>query len=321
MSLDLVNENERNDLLAEMADMYYKQGKTQSEIAKSYNTNRFKVAKMIQDALDEGIVEIRINYSTERNLEAEKELLELYPLKKAIVVNTKYSSDIEIQSQIGKMGANYLTGLIKQNPTVGITWGKTLYSMISQVPTTALNAVNVVQLTGDSNMMNPLYDTRELVRMLATSFKGTYHYMHAPLYLCSAGVKDAFYKEPSMIDLMKQTKNMGVIVSGIGGLSSLPMDNPAVYPYLTEKDIEAKKDCIGSLYGYVINKDGQIADIDLNQKLIAVDIEEILQVSHRLVMASGRHKTDVLAKTMEKGLFNELLTDNDTAMRLIKKKK
>ncbi len=321
MSKDLINEVERNDLLAEMSDMYYKQGKTQSEIAKYYDTNRFKVAKMIQEALDEGIVEIRINYSTERNFELEKQLMELYPLNKALVVDTKYSSGIEIQSQIGKVGANYLTSLIKQNPTVGITWGKTLYSVISQLTKEERNAVNVVQLTGDSNMMNPLYDTRELVRMLAANFNGNYYYMNAPMYLRFSGVKETFYKEPAILNTMMQAKNMDVVISGIGGLSSLPLNNPAIYPYLTEEDLAAKENCIGSLFGYVINKEGEIADIDLNKKLVAVDQEDLMHARHRLVVASGRHKTEIITKTLEHHLFNELLTDSDTATRLIAKKK
>lgn len=40
-------EKERYDMLAEMADMYYNQGKTQSEIARYFEINRFRVAKLI----------------------------------------------------------------------------------------------------------------------------------------------------------------------------------------------------------------------------------------------------------------------------------
>lgn len=74
MDIDRVSEKERYDMLAEMADLYYNQGKTQSEIARHFDTNRFRVAKLLQDARNEQIVEIRINYSNERNSVLEAEL-------------------------------------------------------------------------------------------------------------------------------------------------------------------------------------------------------------------------------------------------------
>ncbi len=320
MSIDSLKGKERRDLLAEIADLYYKQGKTQVEIAELYDTNRFRIAKLLQDALNENIVEIHINYSSERNQEAENLLLKHYPLKKALVANTKYSSETETQSQVGRVGAAYLAKLVEHNSTVGLTWGKTLYSMISQLPTVMFSSVNAVQLTGDPKMTNPAYDSRDLVRTLAAAFHGTYYYLNAPIYMRFQDLKESFYTEPAIQETLAKAKELDVVVSGIGGLSSSPLLNPTFYPYLTEKDLEQKNQCIGSLFGYVLNHRGEIADLDLNQKLVSVDLENLLSVSHRLVIGYGRHKVDILARAMENRLYNELITDNDTAIRLIKLK-
>ncbi len=320
MLTDNMNERERNDLLAEIADLYYKQGKTQAEIARYYDTNRFRIAKLLQDALNENIVEIHIHYSSERNSEAEQELRSLFPLNKAIVVNTKYSSQVETLSQIGRVGVNYLTRLIEDNSTIGLTWGKTLYSMVSQLPSMMFRSVNVVQLTGDPRMTNPMYDSREMVRMMAATLNGTYYYLNAPIYLGSAELKEALYREHFIQETMTKAKEMNVVVSGIGGLSSIPFSNPMVHPYLTERDLAAKEDCIGSLFGYVLDVRDGIADIDLNHKLVSVARENLLAVPHRLVIGYGRHKVKVMVHALENKLYNELITDNDTAMRMIEMK-
>ena len=68
MEMDNIDSKERYELLTQIAEMYYKEGKTQTEIANYFDTNRFKVAKLLQDALNEQIVEIKINYSKERNM-------------------------------------------------------------------------------------------------------------------------------------------------------------------------------------------------------------------------------------------------------------
>ena len=50
MEIDKLGKNERYDVLTEIANLYYNEGLTQSEIAKKFDTTRFKVAKLLQDA-------------------------------------------------------------------------------------------------------------------------------------------------------------------------------------------------------------------------------------------------------------------------------
>ena len=317
MDIDHLTEKERYDMLAEMADMYYNQGKTQSEIAKYFETNRFRVAKLIQDARNEQIVEIKINHSNERNSSLEAELMKKLPLQKAIVVNTQYSSYIDSMKQVGKAGADYLQRLLKPGTTIGLTWGKTIYSVVSQLPSVVNNPVTSVQMTGGLRTNNPATDSRELVRTVATSYNGTYHFLYAPIYVNSNETREALRREPMLRETFEKMGKMDVVLSGLGGKSSLPLSNPVFREYLTEKDRAFESSSIGSLYGYVLDQEGNSADIDLNRKLVGASLEDILKTPHRLVVACGRHKANCICKTIEKGLFNELITDSDTAFHLI----
>lgn len=320
MDFDHLSEKELYDVMAEIADLYYNQGKTQSEIASCYSTNRFRIAKLLQDARSEQIVEIRINHSNERSSVIEKELLQAYPLSSAVVVNTQYSPYVDALMQVGKAGAAHLAHLLNPDTTIGITWGKTIYGVISQLTTTVRNPVTAVQITGSSRQKNPATDSRELVRSIASKYSGSYHYIDAPIYLKNPELRPALLKEPAIQETLAKTRQMDIVLSGIGGLSSLPLTNPAYFPYLTERDQAQTSCCIGSLYGYVLDENGQIADIDLNQKLVSASLPDILTTAHRLVVACGRHKAKVLAKALENRLFNELVTDSDTAMYLLAQK-
>lgn len=319
MGLEHMNEYERYDVLVEMADMYYKQGRTQAEIAAAFQTNRFRVAKLLQDALNEHIVEINIKYSTERNKAAEQELLRLYPLQKATVINTQYVSQLENLALIGKMGASYLSRLLERDCTIGVTWGKTVHSVVSQLPDRAYGAARAVQLTGDPKIANPNFDARELVRTLASRTNGSYYYLNCPLYIQSPGVRRAIVEEPGIAESLRAAENLDVVLTGIGGISSLPLTNPVVEPYLTEADRAARGECLGSIYGYVLDRKGKVADIDLNSKVITVPLDRILAAHHRLVVAQGRHKVDILCLALQNNLYNELLTDSDTAAHMIER--
>lgn len=321
MDIDRLQEKERYDMLAQMADMYYNQGKTQSEIAQYFGTNRFRVAKLIQDARTEQVVEIRINYSNERNQLMEERLKEMYPLKDAIVVNTRYSSYIDSLTQIGEAGARYLSRLLEPGGVLGLTWGKTLYSVISRLPAMNYQPVTVVQLTGYYRMVNPSVDTRELVRTAASCCRGEYYYLDGPLYVSSQELKEALCREPVIRRGLEQIGKLDVVVSGIGGISSLPLTNPEVKPYLTQKDLSHISQGIGSLYGRVLDQEGNQADLDLNQRILSGNLEDILKAPSRIVVASGRHKIAVLKAALLKGWYNILLTDADTAVHLLEEEK
>lgn len=315
MDIDKLNEKERYDMLAEMADLYYNQGKTQSEIARYFETNRFRVAKLLQDARNEQIVEIRINYSNERNTVLEAEVQQKLSLNKVIVVNSQYATYTDSLNQMGKAGAAYLGKLLQRNRVIGLTWGKTIGSVVAQLPTVVGHPVDAVQMTGYLKTANASVDARELVRQVAAAYNGDYFYLNTPLYMKNAAVMEALAEEPIIREALDMTRQMDVILSGIGGKSSLPTENPLIRPYLDEAD--RKVACGGSLYGFVLDADGKAASIDLNRRRMGAELEDIMRVPHRVVVACGRHKADILKKAAQNGLYNELVTDSDTALHIL----
>lgn len=317
MDFDKLSKEERYDALTEMADMYYNQGNTQIEIADHFGTSRFKIAKLLQDARNEQIVEIKINFANERNKSMEQELLDRFPLKKAIVVNTQYTPYLNSLQQVGQIGASYLNKLLVPHSTLGITWGKTIQTVISRLPQIAHNPVTTVQLTGHISLSNPASESRELLRTVASSYFGSVHYLNAPLYINDAELRHKLLAEPDIFNTLCRAKEMTAVLTGIGGKSSLPMTNPIFRSYLTPKDVNAIDNCCGSIYGLVLDKSGLPANIDLNQKLMAVPFDDILHTPHRIGVAYGRHKIDIITKVIRHQYVNELITDTDTALALL----
>lgn len=320
MDFEHLSKQERYDVLTEIANMYYIKGKTQAEIATVFDMNRFKVARLLQDARSEQIVEIKINYSNERNKSIEQELCDKFSLNKALVVNTQYVSQIDSLRMLGQVGANYLNKLLSPNSVIGITWGKTIQTAISQLSQVAHNPISAVQLTGYFPITNPVIGSRRLVRTVAAAYFGSSYFLNTPLYLNNPALKEELIKEPDICNTLCQAKKLDVTLTGIGGSSSLPLMNPIFHAYLTDSDRTSASSCAGSIYGYVLDKDGQIANIDLNRKLMAVPIEDIMNAEHRIGIVNGRHKTTVTSLVLRHKYINELITDNETAHALLEVK-
>lgn len=318
MDLENLTGDKRAEAMAEIADLYYNQGKTQQEIAKQFGSNRFRIAKLLSEARRESIVEIKINRKSDRSAVLEKALTDAYPLNRAIVVDTGHSSYAEAVRQIGGAGAQYLASLFTPGATVGVTWGKTIQGVVTHMNDVIRTPLTVVQIAGCFRHLNSGSGSRELVRTIAQKYGGSsYYYMNIPIYINDPDARKAMMREPNIAESLAKTKHMDVLLTGIGGKSSLPQANPVLRPYISQEDQKLIPRCLGSIYGYVIDRDGSIADIDLNKKIMAAGLPDILTTPHRIVAGRGRHKVEVLDKALRNRLYNELITDAETAKHML----
>lgn len=319
MDLDTLSKDERIDVLAQMADLFYNQQATQIEIAKQFGTTRFKVAKLLQEARDEQVVEIKVNFSSERNHDVERQLVERFGLKSATVVDTKYDAYIDGLTQLGKAGALRVSELLNgiEEPVLGITWGKSIQTVIGQLPRTGGSGLSAVQLAGNFPSARPTSEGHELVSRAAAARLGDAYYLNTPLYVKSDSVREGLRQEPDVQATLERAKSLDVVLTGIGGDASLPSSVEAFSAYATEEDRTAAATSLGSLYGYVLDEAGHVADTPLNRKLMAVPLDDILHAPHRIGMASGRNKAKVAAAVAKNGLINELVTNAETASLML----
>lgn len=319
MDLDVLSKDERNDVLAQMADLFYNQQATQIEIAKQFGTTRFKVAKMLQEARDEQVVEIKINFSSERNHDVERQLMSRFGLEAATVVDTKYAAFIDGLTQLGQAGALRLSELLNgiDEPVLGLTWGKSIQAIVEQLPQTGGSGLSAVQLAGNFSSARPTSEGHELVNKAAAARLGNAYYLNTPLYVNNDAVREGLRQEPDVQATLERAKSLDVVLTGIGGDSSLPSGVATFSAYATDEDRAAAVKSPGSIYGYVLDEAGRAADIPLNRKLMAVPLDDILRAPHRIGVVNGRNKAKVAACVAKSGLINELVTNAETASLML----
>ncbi|MGI6741993.1 MAG: sigma factor-like helix-turn-helix DNA-binding protein [Brevefilum sp.] len=76
----------RHSLLADIAEMYFLEEKTQNEIAKIVGVTRSNISRMLMEARRTGIVHIQINRPLRENTELAQRLIERYHLVHARVL-------------------------------------------------------------------------------------------------------------------------------------------------------------------------------------------------------------------------------------------
>ncbi|MCX7840998.1 MAG: helix-turn-helix domain-containing protein, partial [Anaerolineae bacterium] len=119
----------RRDELAQMlqaARLYYEDNRTQAQIARALKTSRPTVSRLLQQARQEGIVQIRIVDPNSTHSALEEQLLAAFPLVEAIVVSVESDAVNVTRHRIGQAAARYLERTLQNGDRVGIGWGRTL---------------------------------------------------------------------------------------------------------------------------------------------------------------------------------------------------
>src|SRR5215208_1303172 len=136
-------------LLVKVSKMYYEEGLAQDDIILRLNLSRSKISRLLQQARDEGIVQITVTTPRHMFSDLENHLEKQYGLYEAIVVEThSHDSRENIIHELGVAAAGYLERSVEATTTIGISWGSTLRSMVAALPFKRLPKTKVVQIIG-----------------------------------------------------------------------------------------------------------------------------------------------------------------------------
>jgi DNA-binding transcriptional regulator LsrR (DeoR family) len=102
-------DEERLELLGRVAVWYYEEQIDQSAIAKRIGKSRSMVSRMLQEARDQGLVEIRVTYPLRRDRQLETQLCRTFGLAEALVLANPPTHDYpNLMGRLGRLGARYL---------------------------------------------------------------------------------------------------------------------------------------------------------------------------------------------------------------------
>ena len=104
---ETLDEGRFNDLTIRVAWLYYQNGLTQEQIARKFRVSRTTVARVLQRARQEGLVEFRFAPRPERLMLLEDKLREHYALEEVVLVPSSFE-ETALRSAVAKATAAYL---------------------------------------------------------------------------------------------------------------------------------------------------------------------------------------------------------------------
>jgi DNA-binding transcriptional regulator LsrR (DeoR family) len=292
---------------------FYLEGASKLAIAEELGISRFKVARILEAALESGLVKITIESPLGVDLALSEQLRQRYGLRQAIVVDVPSETEAELRSHLGRTAAQFIQDIVTESDVLGIGWGRTLDAMTSQLD--ALPPCPVVQMAG---VVGPLTDNAlELVRRVGLLSGGPTYPLYTPLLLSDPQTASAVRTQPQVASVLRRFADITIAVVAIGSWQPPNSQLRASLPASEQRRL-LKLGVRAEICSTLINDSGNPIAPEFAQKTISITDKQLKAVPESVGVAGGADKAAAIMAVLRGGLLTSLVTDRAAAAELLK---
>jgi DNA-binding transcriptional regulator LsrR (DeoR family) len=297
------------------ARRYFIDGASKSEIAQELGISRFKVARLLDAARRDGIVRIEIGAPPEIDIKLSSELAARYGLRDALVVRPIDGPDEFRRAQLGRACAELLTQTLEANDVLGISWGRTLHSMVGHL--TKLPGCTVVQIVGSVPTLELDVNSMELVRRVGDCAGGPVYPLPVPLLVESPEMAAALRGDPHIHKTIAMFDRLTKAVVGIGAWTASGSTVRAALPEELAADLDAAG-AVADICSTVLDSNGcQVRADGFPSRVIAISPDQLRAVPDVVAIAGGAANATAILAALRSGLIHRLITDEEAARQLL----
>ncbi|KPU45250.1 central glycolytic regulator protein [Oxobacter pfennigii] len=231
--------------------------------------------------------------------------------KKVIVVPGNADEDKDVIKEMGRAGALYVKGIIKDNDIIAVTGGTSVNELVKGMPQ-GMNKSNLLVVPARGGMGRLVeIQASTLAQRLAEKLGAGYKLLHVPDVMSKATF-ETIINEPSIKDIIESIQNANLLIHGIGRT-----DEMAKRRGLSDKEFEelTEKGAVGEAFGYYFDKDGNIVG---KASTIGLNFENVKNIDNIVAIAGGSGKAIAIsaAKSFNKNCI--LVTDEGAAKEIVK---
>lgn len=307
---DNISEDSQLDYIR-VANYYYKAGLTQEEIAKKMNMSRQRVNRMLSKCVELGIVRISIGGVDDTHLALEAELEKKYDLKAVRISGN--ASEENIYNEVGRVAAEYLSGIISNGDIIGFSRGRSISALVDNMPVIKNSNITAAQLMGGWNSQQTKVGADDIVHRFSEKMNAASTVLYAPVVVNSPELRSAIMNEPFFYEAYSVIKACTIAVVGIGDAT-----RKQIIPTMEDGDYEyfVDKKAVGEVCTHFFDINGQTIEAPLNKRVIAVELEDFLKIPTRIGIAGSKSKIPAILGALKGGYINSLVTDFETAQLL-----
>lgn len=311
---------EKGQLLVEIAQMYYLDNKTQSQISKELKIHRSIISRLLKECRENGIVTIKINKFAAGAGSYEKELEEKYKVRKAIVVEASETLNVESRLRLlAEEANNYLKEIIEDTMIIGFSWGSAMSALargLHDIDKQGLTCVPMVG--GPAGRSKSEYHVNTVTFEASQNLNGRALLIDAPALPETLEVKKSLLQNSFNQSLIECWRKMNIAIFGIGSPAIKDSERwNDFYGKDVFQDIEERK-VAGDVVSRFFDANGELIPSELDDRVIGIDPADLKRVPYRIGISESTHKAMAIRAAMLGKFANVIVTTADTAEELLK---
>jgi len=317
-------------LMVRCLELYYRQARSQKEIARALGVSAATVSRLLKRAYDDGFVRVELDLPRAEELEAG--LTERFGLRDAVVVAAGGRGDLK--EELGAAAAVYFEKIASNGLRVGLSCGFTLYHTIRQLRERRFRDLALYPLSGESTLKMVDLSPNTLVGMMAAKYRPHVSAYALPVHhLLSLREiereRRRLLRDPEIRTIYEAAQTVDVALVGIGMIGE---QTPGFCSLAESYGLSVKRlrqfGVVGEINYQPFDAEGRIVDRPelrvLMRRVLSVEGTRLQALSRRpdrhvVAIAGGRPKVDAVRGALAGRFMNVLVTDEDLAGALLRR--
>lgn len=302
-------------LAATVARRYYLDGRSKVAIADELGISRFKVARLLEQALSSGLVRIEIGQAGSIDTDLSNRLRGHLGLRTAIVVDTAEKDPTVLRELLGGVAGALLGETVTRDDVLGFAWARAVACTAANI--SSMLPVPIVQLTGSLAREDLATTSIEIVRDLARRTGAPVSFFYAPFLLPDVATATTLRQQPEIARTMAQFASVTKAVVGLGAWSA---GQSTIYDAMSpaERARLADDGVVADVSGIFIDADGVVVAREETARMICMDAGQLARVADVIALPYGAaSKAPAVRAAVRSGLVTTLVTHTEMAQALL----
>lgn len=310
------NDKPKLDDAARAGWLYYIAGKTQDEIAQMLGVSRPTAQRFVSQCRSEGLITFRMNHPIAECMELASRLTEKFDLVYCDIVPSEGTWP-DVSSAVAEAAAVLIERQLRSRTAIvmAVGTGRTMRATVQRVSPINGSMHRLVSLVGHIGIDGSASPFDALIK-LSETVNAQHFPLLLPLYLSSAEERDTLLS----IEPVRRVHELATTADlWLTGISDLAADSPLSQEgFLNRNELFElnRMGAIGEIAGWAFDADGKLIQGATNLRITSV-APQIGVTRPRICVASGQRKIPPLKAALRGRIINGLITDEETAKRLL----
>ena len=302
------------DLISRVLNLYYVDGLTQAQVGRRLGLSTPKVNRLLQQARQQGMVEITIHTPLQHALDLEDRLKASFEIQEVVVI-PRIAKDANTYARtLGRAGARYLLACLADGHTVAVGGGAGVHAVVQALDPSRAYDLKVAPVLGGVQG-RATTDVNYLVAQLAEKLGGEAYRLHAPAFVDTKEQRDMLLSVGPIKGILDIARQADIALLGVGTVE--PERSRFVeFTALSAEDmvrIAKTYGGAGEIGAHVYDIEGKPCAEEYAERVVGLSLAELERIPHIIGVAATAAKALPIYGALRGGYLHGLITDEAAA--------